>query len=155
MAFDFVSINSKSAYDVINLKLETESYEAIRVQLQKRMSKSHPAGTIFCLHQNKKNTVIPKCLRPISKIHFHSFIIYICMCPQITEATVRGQPVRINPLTILCAMGIKLRPLGLEASTFTCWAILVAQGLISKERNEPMSVDLYIRHLSLSPSSPT
>lgn len=47
MAFDFVSINSKSAYDVINLKLETESYEAIGVQLQKRMSKSRPAGIIF------------------------------------------------------------------------------------------------------------
>lgn len=64
---------------------------------------------------------------------------------------VRGQPVRTNPLTILCPVGIKLRLLGLKASIFTCWAILVAQGQISKERSEPMSVDLYMRHLSLSP----
>lgn len=67
------------------------------------------------------------------------------MCPQITGAMVRGQPVR------MCPIGIKLRLLGLKASVFTCWAILVAQGQISKERSEPMSVDLYMRHLSLSP----
>lgn len=67
------------------------------------------------------------------------------MCPQITGAMVRGQPVR------MCPIGIKLRLLGLKASVFTFWAILVAQGQISKERSEPMSVDLYMRHLSLSP----
>lgn len=76
------------------------------------------------------------------------------MCPQITGAMVRGQPVRTNPLTILCSVGIKLRLLGLKASVFTGWAILVAQGQISKERTEPMSVDLYMRHLSLSPPPP-